>query len=380
MQYNMKKLIIPILALSFSITSCYKTAPDVMEAESQDSGGSAAGEAGVLTAAEWSDLKNWSFWNNLLNSNSNLKNTSSEWSFYTNNRISVVVQDNDRNPVVNATVSLKKDEALVFETISDNRGSAELWVGLTDENLNVNPDDYTLYVNGVEAFRGFNQGTNYLIAADNADYDNEAQVAFIVDATGSMSDELNFLKLDLEDVINKVGIKNPTTTIHTGSVFYRDKGDDYLTKMSSFTTNIASTITFIEDQRAGGGGDTPEAVHTALEEALSKLAWNEHAKTRLAFLMLDAPPHHKSEVIESLKKSINEAAKRGIKLIPIAASGVDKETEFLMRHFAIATNGTYVFITNDSGIGNDHIQATVGDYEVEYLNDLLVRLIHENMN
>lgn len=376
----MKKLIIPILALSFSITSCYKTSPDVLDSESQDAGGSEAGEAGILTAAEWNDLENWSFWNNLMNSNTNLKNTSSEWSFYTNNRISVIVQDNDRNPMANATVSLKKDGSLVFETISDNRGSAELWIGLTDENLNVNPEDYTLYVNGVEAFRGFTSSTNYLIATEINDFDNEAQVAFIVDATGSMSDELNFLKLDLEDVINKVGIKNPNITIQTGSVFYRDQGDDYLTKLSSFTTSIASTIKFIEDQKAGGGGDTPEAVHSALEEALSKLAWNEHAKTRLAFLMLDAPPHHKREVIESLKKSINEAAKRGIKLIPIAASGVDKETEFLMRHFAIATNGTYVFITNDSGIGSDHIQATVGDYEVEYLNDLLVRLIHENTN
>lgn len=376
----MKKLIIPILALSFSITSCYKTSTDLMEVNSQDGGGSAAGEAGVLTAAEWNDLDNWSFWNNLLNSNANLKNTSSEWSFYTNNRVSVMVQDRDGNAVVNATVELMKDGATVFETISDNQGSAELWIGLTEENLNINPEDYVLYVNGVESFRGFNSGINYLIATENESFDNEAQVAFIVDATGSMSDELNFLKLDLEDVINKVGIKNPTTTIQTGSVFYRDQGDDYLTKMSSFTSNISSTITFIADQKAGGGGDTPEAVHSALEEAFDKLEWNENAKTRLAFLMLDAPPHHKSSVIESLKKSINEAAKRGIKLIPIAASGVDKETEFLMRHFAIATNGTYVFLTNDSGIGNDHIQATVGDYEVEYLNDLLVRLIHEYTN
>ncbi|MEM8907449.1 MAG: hypothetical protein AAGD05_06350, partial [Bacteroidota bacterium] len=30
-----------------------------------------------------------------------------------------------------------------------------------------------------------------------------------------------------------------------------------------------------------------------------------------------------------------------------------------------------------SGIGNDHLEPTVGDYEVELLNDLLVRLIGE---
>jgi hypothetical protein len=39
------------------------------------------------------------------------------------------------------------------------------------------------------------------------------------------------------------------------------------------------------------------------------------------------------------------------------------------------TNGTYVFITNDSGIGNEHLEPSVGEYEVELLNELLVRLI-----
>jgi len=42
---------------------------------------------------------------------------------------------------------------------------------------------------------------------------------------------------------------------------------------------------------------------------------------------------------------------------------------------AIATNGTYVFVTDDSGIGNDHIEPTVGEYQVEFLNDLMVRLV-----
>ena len=46
-----------------------------------------------------------------------------------------------------------------------------------------------------------------------------------------------------------------------------------------------------------------------------------------------------------------------------------------MRNFSIATNGTYVFITNDSSVGNEHLEPSVGEYEVEYLKDLMVRLI-----
>ena len=46
-----------------------------------------------------------------------------------------------------------------------------------------------------------------------------------------------------------------------------------------------------------------------------------------------------------------------------------------MKALSIATNGTYVFITDDSGVGLPHLEATVSDFKVEMLNDLMVRLI-----
>ncbi len=74
-------------------------------------------------------------------------------------------------------------------------------------------------------------------------------------------------------------------------------------------------------------------------------------------------------------KKVKLAAKKGITIIPLAASDTDKQTEYLMRTFALLTNGTYTFLTNDSGIGNNHIKPTIDSYEVEKLNDLLLRLI-----
>jgi hypothetical protein len=47
----------------------------------------------------------------------------------------------------------------------------------------------------------------------------------------------------------------------------------------------------------------------------------------------------------------------------------------MCRQFAILTNGTYVFLTNDSGVGGEHIEASVGEYQVESLQGLIVRLI-----
>ena len=67
----------------------------------------------------------------------------------------------------------------------------------------------------------------------------------------------------------------------------------------------------------------------------------------------------------------------GIKIIPLVASDANKSVEYLMRYFSVYTNGTYVFLTDDSGIGNKHMKPSTKDFKVEKLNDLIVRLINK---
>jgi hypothetical protein len=50
-----------------------------------------------------------------------------------------------------------------------------------------------------------------------------------------------------------------------------------------------------------------------------------------------------------------------------------------MRSLAIATNGTYTFLTDDSGIGGGHLKPTIGKFDVELLNALMVRVISERL-
>lgn len=222
----------------------------------------------------------------------------------------------------------------------------------------------------------FEYGTNNIVIPGTT-VDNKIEISFVVDATGSMGDELEYLKTELLDVISRIKTANPNSTIFTSSVFYRDEGDDYITRTSNFTIDNNTTINFIKNQSAGGGGDFPEAVHSALDKAVNELQWSNSAKTRILFLVLDAPPHHNNSVISDIQSSLLKTAEKGIKIIPITASGIDKETEFLMRFLAMTTNGTYVFITDDSGVGNSHLQASVGEYQVEFLNNLMVRLINK---
>ena len=148
--------------------------------------------------------------------------------------------------------------------------------------------------------------------------------------------------------------------------------------MSSAKTRSQRTLTAcraLAAEKAAGGGDTPEAVHTALESALNNHSWDENS-VKIMFIVLDAPPHNDPQVIDSVNKLIKQAAEMGVRIIPIASSGIDKGTAYLLRTMAFTTGGTYTFLTNDSGIGGSHIEPTVGAYNVEKLNDMMVRIVN----
>ena len=343
--------------------------------ESKDGQGGIQPQGGLVTAGEWNDLDNWAFYQKTLMKEP-FKGFPDDWQMYTNHRIAVAITAKNK-PAANATVTLFRNDTPIWTAKTDNLGRAELWVGAFQKEKELNPTLLRLKVNEQWVSTATISETQVnRIALDETlpSPTNLVQIAFMVDATGSMGDELEFLKMDLKKVINEVQKTNNQLKISTATVFYRDEGDEYVVKHSPFTEDINQTTEFISQQRADGGGDFPEAVDKALVQ-LNQLQWQPEARTRIAFLVLDAPPHNKPAVISSIQYSVKTAAASGIKLIPVVASGIDKTTEFLMRFIAMYTNGTYVFITDHSGIGNKHLEPSVGEYQVEKLSDLMVRLI-----
>lgn len=369
--------------------------------DSYAGGGSADGDnqqayAGRVTAGEWRDLDNWLFWSELMTAQADdsvnaYSNYADYWQLYTNNRVAVRVFDEAGVTLTDAKVQLVKraengEETVIWTARTDNMGFANLWIGVEQFEDVPNEASLQIVINDIaqlQPVRITHFGESVVLNEFTCDMQLERKVvdiAFIVDATGSMADEIRFLQADMKSIISSVESKYAHLNIRTGAVFYRDEGDDYLTRVSQFTDNLNSTSKFINKQSASGGGDYPEAVHTALEVGLQKLSWSEDGAIRLVFMLLDAPPHHNEQVLESLHISIPRYAEKGIRIIPIASSGIDKNTEFFLRFKSILTDATYVFITNDSGIGNDHIQATVGEYKVELLNELILRLIEQYIN
>lgn len=338
--------------------------------------------SGLLTAGEWNDLEHWYFWDDIINDD-NFSDKTDYWQFFPKKLVAVKVVDQNGKGAANVSVILLNGKKVEFVTKTDNTGRAYCWIGLMDGEFDeVRARDLTLIVDGSlikEQIQVTSKGDerlnmNVVMHKNVKRPKASADVAFIVDATGSMRDEIKFLKSDLSYIIDHASSES-NIPLRTAAVFYRDKGDDYLTRHHDFSKNVSVIQDYVAEQDADDGGDYPEAVHSALETALKKLSWDESARARVAFLILDAPAHHEDQVIESLQKSITLFALNGIKLIPVAASGVDKDTEFMLRFFDLATGGTYVFLTDDSGIGNSHIKATVGDHKVERLANLMVRLI-----
>jgi hypothetical protein len=141
------------------------------------------------------------------------------------------------------------------------------------------------------------------------------------------------------------------------------------------TSNPVNTINFISHQYASGGGDFPEAVDFGLEACIQELNWSDEAGTKILFILLDAPPHVNPEVQNRLNSAIQIAAAKGIRLVPVAASGINQQTEFLLKYMAIISNGEYLYITDDSNIGGRHLLPTGGKSDVEFLNDLMVKTI-----
>lgn len=353
------------------------------------------GQAGVVTAGEWNDLDNWPFWGHLMTTEKDeqteygFAEASGYWRFWTDRRVAVTVKNASGDPQPGIKVELSSGTDKVWTSVTDVQGRADCWIGLYDVKYQAGTLSITVGGTQIPEPPAVTSWTDEEVAMNEYQLNTldvpvvepTADILFIVDATGSMTDEIDFLKADLLNILQRGQQLETPVKIRTGALFYRDVGDDYITKTSEFTTDFDKTMNFVNKQYAAGGGDFPEAVHTALEVSLQEFNWNSKARARLAFMLLDAPPHQDHEgVIESLQKSIEQYASMGIKLIPVASSGIDKPTEFCLRLFSIATGGTYVFLTNDSGVGGDHIQATVGEYEVEKLNDLIVRLIQKYLS
>lgn len=207
---------------------------------------------------------------------------------------------------------------------------------------------------------------------------SELDVQLVLDTTGSMGDELSYLQSEFDSIAAQVRTRFPNVTPRWSLVVYKDHGDVYVAKGFDFTSDTNKFRSSLRAQSAGGGGDTPEAVVEGLSTGLSQ-QWRGGANVaKIAFWVADAPAHPGEG--QKLANVIRDAKKKGVHIYPIASSDADDAAEYQMRSAAQMTAGRYVFLTNDSGIGNSHAEPHIPCYNVSRLDHAIVRMIQVEMS
>jgi hypothetical protein len=203
-------------------------------------------------------------------------------------------------------------------------------------------------------------------------------ITLIIDTTGSMGDEIGYLKREFSDLAATISAIYPQSEQRWGLVVYRDRGDEYLARAFDFTADLQEFQSILGDQDVNGGGDFPEAPEEGFKEA-NAMAWRTGNDTaRLVFWVADAP-HHEGRA-SALADEIRATQQKGIHIYPVASSGIDELTEFSMRSSAQLTHGRYIFLTDDSGLGGGHKEATVPCYYVTTLRDAILRGVATEMS
>lgn len=139
------------------------------------------------------------------------------------------------------------------------------------------------------------------------------EVAFVLDATGSMGSYISEARNRIKEIADGLSSGTPKPALRFGLVSFRDKGDDYVTHLDRFTDKIDVIKTALDKTSASGGGDTPEAVLEGLAAAIRQLAWSatDGHVIKLIYLVGDAPAHHYDDS-PSEKALAAEARKKGI--------------------------------------------------------------------
>ncbi len=338
--------------------------------------------AGVLTAKEWNDTIHYDEWQKLValrqDGTGPLSVYTQIWPFPTEGRITVQVRRSSGAPAVDVPVALEAGGEVVARARTDNAGRAYLF----PRSLQGEEGVFQVRVAGSQAARAATPGDTVAVTlkAPVPEAAKVGDVMLVMDTTGSMGDELRYLQSELEDVLLRARERlGQSVDLRVSVNFYRDRGDAYVVRSFPFTADLAAAEQRLLEQTASGGGDTPEAVDLALADALEAHRWSPSARGRILFLVLDAPPHHRGRVLANLERQLRRAARLGVRIVPVAASGVDKSTEVLLRQMAVLTGGRYVYLTDDSGVGEHHVEATGSRAQTERLNDLLTRVIVETL-
>jgi Mg-chelatase subunit ChlD len=195
-------------------------------------------------------------------------------------------------------------------------------------------------------------------------------VVFAMDSTSSMVPFIEEARRVVDHLITKLAAVVPN--LRLALVAYRDEGDDFITRHLDLTSDRYEILNFMDDCKAEGGGDFPEAVCEALNRSINTLMWRPKAK-KVIILIGDAPFHPKdSNEIDRLLRAFSNQEEPGvvntIYIGPLNNPMTEKQKTAVdsMKHIAQVARGEFTWISEQEKLVRHLIKMAFGSrWEVD---------------
>ncbi|MDH7552199.1 MAG: CsgG/HfaB family protein [Spirochaetota bacterium] len=209
-------------------------------------------------------------------------------------------------------------------------------------------------------------------------------ILFVFDTTGSMNEEIARLKKTIEIINLNIASLSTKPDVRFGMVLYKDKGDEYVTKIIPLTGNLEKFQKELSLVTAGGGGDGPEDLQSALADAVKKIQWNTGG-IRLAFIITDAEAHLDYGQQYTYVDAAHDAKKEAIKFYSLGTGGLPLMGEFILRQISQYTQGRYIFLTygergeSEGGKEGSVSHHTGANFQTDKLESIIIRFAKEEL-
>ncbi len=175
------------------------------------------------------------------------------------------------------------------------------------------------------------------------------EAVFVLDTTGSMGGMIETAREKIWSIATTLAQGNPRPEISIGLVAFRDRGDEYVTRVIDLTTDLDALYAELMQFRAAGGGDVPEAVNEALYDAVHRISWSDNPHSyRVVFLVGDAPPQMNYRDDVKYPETLAAAAAKGIVVNTIQCGDMAATTHHWQRIAALG-QGRYFRVEQAGG-------------------------------
>ena len=152
---------------------------------------------------------------------------------------------------------------------------------------------------------------------------NETDLVFLIDKTGSMSDDIAEIKKSITAIIEQIA---PFENTRVGFAFYGDKNIDKATWYSkvNLSDDFTAAKKIIASTHTTGGGNLEESVYDGVAKTIKEMNWEE-GRRRVILLIGDAPslepPYSEFTMDDVIKMAKDESVSMNFYPIVIGLSG-----------------------------------------------------------